>query len=129
MKPYFNLPPGTIEAIWCEAKSPRTGGYKEWVGCRTPDGLVTLWGAKGRINQKSEPMRHKALWEVLKEKLCKGYRIVGSFENNAWSISGVTQPPPPESPPHKSPEPPKPPRPQRASILDEWVASSRMDWF
>ncbi|MDO3380413.1 hypothetical protein [Geoalkalibacter halelectricus] len=125
------LPPRTIEAIWCEAKGS-SGGTKEWVGCLTPDGLVTMWGKKGHVNQKSQPKRGKRLLDALNEKLNKGYHIVGSFENNAWKTAATHSPPPPPQP--KAPEPPKPkapepPKPKRASILDEWVASSRMDWF
>lgn len=87
----FLLSPDMHKATWMEAPLPNNG-FKWWIAWLSPFNLTTMWGENGQLIQSKIIATYQVeekLQVKLAEKLGKGYRVLGTYDNTShvWTQS------------------------------------------
>ncbi len=119
------IPRDTVMAVWM--RSPSVSGGKDWICCKTPRGVVTVWGKIWKAKQTSVP-RNVAYYELVAVKAMKGYVQVAHFEDRSWEFIE-----PLVVPDHNDRGSGHSAPPVGKSLLEwtisDWVTAERSDWF
>lgn len=141
------LPKGTTNAWWFRnhGENNRTG-YKDWVVCKTPSGIITLWGEKDQLkNQRLVDPSGTKLYDFIRKKEREGYWAVGYYgetvsKSRVWHLQDndtirqaggrvvaevVPAPAAPPMPPPPDPVTPPAPEPEKPKSLMEQYP----EWF
>jgi len=131
----MQAPHNALYGIWLRSAS--VSGGKDWLIFQVPNGVMTMWGKTGFVNQMSPVKPGKDIYHIAQGKRNKGYEEVATWSQaHGWSHgaqqhSGAQAQ---ATPPVPAPKPTKPRRSssQKAiAAVQKWTeeAPPEAEWF
>lgn len=124
------VPRNSSYGIWL--RSPSSSGGKDWRGFVTDRVVISQWGKTNFLTQEKAISARSSRLDLdkkVREKLDKGYQILGEYDPlSGWSHESPSRPPHLASTPKPPPRQRQPLRPQSQEVAS-WLSDANEEWF